>query len=263
MREERRLVLGKRYIGAVAIMLIVFSGYAALDWVFVYWWDEAIRPSSLMQILGGIYFGGIMILLPLCASLPAGIAQVEELQSLFIDLRVIRIATKKYIMRIFSAAFLSGAAVMGTAFILHAIIWSILATPNDIALNDYLAAPYQPDCIYYTWQGICYSLPIYIWVAVMMSFCGGMWATVGLTAGLYLRDKLLALAVPFCIYYLWHFGLPKRLFGIQGFPHPADLYNDALTIDVVYKSLLVYAGLGFICLLLYTVKLKRRYRIEG
>lgn len=260
MRQELRLVFNKRLIGAITIMLITFSGYSAIEWMFVYHLDVSIRPASIQQVLGGIFFGGVMIMMPLCAALPASIMQVEELNSAFTDLRVMRLSMKEYIRNKFVAAFVSGAAVMGIAFCIHTIIWNVVATPNDIAVNDYLAIPFSEDCIYYAWQGVFYSLPIYLWMDIMMAFCGGMWAMVGITTALYLKDKLLSLAVPFCIYYLWHFGMPKKMFGIQGFPHPADLYNDALTLDVVYKSLLTYAGLGFICLLLYAIKLERRYQ---
>ena len=96
LSEASRLIRNRHFALAVLIMLIAFSGYAACDWVFMYDWDVAYRSSSLQQTLGGIYFGGAMLVVPLCAALPAGLAQVEELQTNFIDYRIIRSSMPRY-----------------------------------------------------------------------------------------------------------------------------------------------------------------------
>ena len=96
--------------------------------------------------------------------------------------------------------------------------------------------------------------------AVSNFFCGGIWGIVSITAALYTRDKLLAIAIPFCIYFLWHYGLPSILLGIRPFPHPADLYNDALTVPMIWRSLMVYAVLLVATCGLYMSKLKRSYQ---
>ena len=261
MKEELRHIFHSgRFIGAVMIMLLCYSGYTVLDWMYCYELDVAIRPSALQEVVGCIFFGGVMLLLPLCAALPSSISQVEEMQSAFIDLRVIRKSLKRYTAYKLSSAFLSGAVAMGLAFCLHSILWNIIATPCNTLLNDYLAIPFSEDCVYYAWQPICYSLPIYIWMMLAISFCGGIWAIVGITAAVYVQDKLLAIAVPFCIYYLWHSGLPNAILGFNGIPHPADLYNDALTVNTICTSLAAYAVLAIICIILYSTKLKRRHQ---
>ena len=65
LSEASRLIRNRHFALAVLIMLIAFSGYAACDWVFMYDWDVAYRSSSLQQTLGGIYFGGAMLVVPL------------------------------------------------------------------------------------------------------------------------------------------------------------------------------------------------------
>ena len=151
---------------------------------------------------------------------------------------------------------MAGSAV-GLAFLLHVVLWNVVATPCDSKLNDYLAIPFSEDCVYCAWQGICYSLPIYVWMIIALFFCGGMWGVVSITAALFTRDKLLAVAIPFCVYYLWHCGLPGVLLGIRVFPHPADLYNDALTMPMIWKSIAVYLLMLVICIALYVAKMKR------
>lgn len=55
MRQEIEMVFGRRFWLSVAIMLICFSGYAALEWIAVGNWPVEVRPSSLQQTIGGIF----------------------------------------------------------------------------------------------------------------------------------------------------------------------------------------------------------------
>ncbi|MEG1091169.1 MAG: hypothetical protein RSE38_07545 [Acinetobacter sp.] len=263
MHQALRMVFGKRFWGAAAMMLLCFSGYAMLEWISIHNWSLDVRPSSLQQTIGGIYFGGVMLLIPLCAALPAGLIQVEEQESTFIDFCMIRGSLRKYIFQRFVAAFVSGAATIGLAFSVHAILWNILATPCDPATNSYLAIPFAETSIYYNWESVCYGLPIYLWILFWLAFCGGMWSLVSITTAIYIPDKLMTIAIPFCIYYLWHCGLPQTITGWHWFPHPADLYNDALKWNMFAISLAVYIALGTICMILYAMRLKRRYRYEA
>lgn len=263
MRQVLRTVFGRRFWLATSMMLLCFSGYAMLEWIAVHNWSLEVRPSSLQQTIGGIFFGGVMLLIPLCAAIPAGLIQVEEQQSGFIDFCIIRGSIKKYVMQRFIVAFVSGASAIGLSFALHAIVWNILATPCNPEINSYLAIPFSNTCIYYNWESVCYGLPIYLWMLFWIAFCGGMWSLVSITTAIYIPDKLMVIAIPFCIYYLWHCGLPQALTGWRWFPHPADLYNDALTWSMVGLSLLTYMIIGAGCLILYAKRLKRRYCYEA
>ena len=260
LQEIKQVIFSRRFLGAACLMFVCLSGYAACDWIFVHDFDIAYRPSSLQLTLGGIFFGGTMLMIPLCAALPAGILQAEEVQTGMIEWKLIRSTIHRYTAAKFCGAFLGAGSAVCLAFFAHALLWNLLATPCDPSINEYLALPFAEDCIYAPWQSVCYSLPIYLWMAGGIFFCGGIWGIVSITAALYTRDKLLAIAIPFCIYFLWHYGLPGILLGIRPFPHPADLYNDALTVPMIWRSLMVYAVLLVATCGLYMSKLKRSYQ---
>lgn len=253
----KRSVFNWCFAGAVLLMLVTFSGFAACDWALMYNWDVAYRASALQQTIGGIFFGGVMLMIPMGAAIPVGINQVDEIQTGFIKYEISRSSLRKYTIRRLTNSFIVAGSAVGLSFLLHAILWNIVATPCDPKVNEYLAIPFSEDCLYYSWQDICYSLPIYLWMIVALFFCGGMWGIVSTTTALFTQDKILAVAIPFCLYYLWHYGLPGILLGIREFPHPADLYNDALTISMVWESVAVYFMLLVVCIVLYIIKLKR------
>lgn len=200
-----------------------------------------------------------MLMLPLCAALSPALIQIDEKLSGFMDERVLRVGFIHYsLMKLFSA-FVTGTVIMGTAFAAHSILWNMIAVPCDPLTNDYLAIPFDESCIYATWQPICYSLPIYLWMCAAIAFCGGVWAMIGVTCSLFVSDRLLAVSMPFCLYYLWHSGLPSVITGIWGLPHPADLFNDALTTDTAVSSFVIYCVIAFVCFFLHNCVLRRIY----
>lgn len=261
MKHEIKYILSsKRFFGAVLLMLVGFTGYAIFDWIIALDFPPEYKPSSLQQTIGGIFFGGVMVLLPLCSSIPAAFSQVEEYSTSFIDQAIIRSSILSYTLRKLVTAFIIGAVVMGASFAIHAIAWNIVATPCDISTNEAQEIVFSPNCLYYQWQPVFYSLPIYISIFLGISFCGGMWSVVGVTAACYLNDKLLSVATPFCIFYLWHTGLFRILFGITNLPHPADLFNDSLTVEVILQSLVVYGVIFLVSGSLLFLRLRRRYK---
>ena len=259
-REIRLILTSKRFWGAVIIMLIGFTGYAIFDWIIVYDYPPEAQPSSLQQTIGGIFFGGVMILLPLCSSIPVGTLQVDEYKTAFAEQAIIRTTMRAYLLRKLVVAFICGAAVMGVSFAIHAISWNIIATPCDTTVNSAREIMFSEQCLYFAWQPILYSLPIYISIFIGISFCGGMWSIVSVTAACFIQDKLLAVAVPFCLYYLWHMGLFRVLLGVSSLPHPADLFNDSLTFVGIGHSLVAYAVVLIICVSLLWLRLRWRYR---
>ena len=134
-------------------------------------------------------------------------------------------------------------------------MWNIIAKPCDVNIYDYLVIDFADSCIYNSWQYILCGLPIYIWMTLMIAFSGGIWAIVGVTTAVYVRDKLMVLVIPSCIYYLWMSGLPHAVFG-RTFPFPASLYNDSLTWALAGKAFLVYAVLAGVSVFLYIRKLR-------
>ena len=202
-----------------------------------------------------IFFGGIMLLMPFLASIPAAPLQVEEIRTLFAEQRIFKSSVAQYAKGKLIAAFLSGAIVAGGAFAAQAVLWNIIAKPCDVNIYDYLVIDFADSCIYNSWQYVLCGLPIYIWMTLMIAFSGGIWAIVGVTTAVYVRDKLMVLVIPSCIYYLWMSGLPHAVFG-RTFPFPASLYNDSLTWALAGKAFLVYAVLAGVSVFLYIRKLR-------
>lgn len=59
-------------------------------WIEIWDWDFAYRESALQLTIGGIFFGGIMLLMPFLASIPAAPLQVEEIRTLFAEQRIFK-----------------------------------------------------------------------------------------------------------------------------------------------------------------------------
>ena len=83
MKKEMKLIFsdGKIHL-ALLVMLLCFNGYSIPIWIEIWDWDFAYRESALQLTIGGIFFGGIMLLMPFLASIPAAPLQVEERCSL-------------------------------------------------------------------------------------------------------------------------------------------------------------------------------------
>ena len=89
MKKEMKLIFsdGKIYL-ALLVMLLCFNGYSIPIWIEIWDWDFAYRESALQLTIGGIFFGGIMLLMPFLASIPAAPLQVEEIRTLFAEQRI-------------------------------------------------------------------------------------------------------------------------------------------------------------------------------
>ena len=63
MKKEMKLIFsdGKIYL-ALLVMLLCFNGYSIPIWIEIWDWDFAYRESALQLTIGGIFFGGIMLL---------------------------------------------------------------------------------------------------------------------------------------------------------------------------------------------------------
>lgn len=258
LAEIKYIITRKRFWGSCLVLLFCLSGYAIFDWILLSHYPINSRPSALEQTIGGIFFGGVSIILPLCVSFPIGLYQVEEEATSFTDLKLIRSSLFKYINQKIISSFICGAILICISFSTHALFWNIVATPCDTNKYPERAIMFSPDCLYYVWQPFFYSLPIYISILLGMSFCGGVWAIVSETAAILFHDRILVISIPFCLFYLWHSGLPSLLFNNPSFPHPADLFNDAITWQSILASIFVYIFIIFVCILLNIFTIKRR-----
>ena len=237
MKEElKSAFFSKRFLLAFGLMLSCFLGYSLPTWIFSADWGDEFREGALQLSVGGIFFGGSMLLLPFCAGVTYAISQVDEVRTSFLEWKAIRCSTQTYARNKIIATMLSAAAATGLAFALHALVWNFIAYPYDLVAHPYQEIPFSAKCIYSQWTDIFYAFPIYAWM------------TFGIA---------LTIIVPVCIYYLWSCRIFYHLFGINT-PHPGALYNDALTVERVWQSLLMYAILLVISIFVYVKGLKRR-----
>lgn len=198
-----------------------------------------------------------MLLLPFCASVPYAISQVDEIRTSFLEWKVLRGSIRRYSFNKIVATMLSAAVATSMAFALHALVWNFIAYPYDLVTHPYQEIPFSANCIYSNWTDIFYGFPIYLSMTLGIAFCAAIWSVTALAVSVWVPDKLLTIIIPVCIYHLWSCRIFYHLFGINT-PHPGALYNDALTVQRVWQSLVMYGILFIISLLVYVLGLKRR-----
>ena len=84
MSEEIKSIFKSRnYWMAFAISFLTLLGYSLSSWLNAISVGESMeyRESALSLSVGGIFFGGFMLLFPFCASVAHATSQVDELQS--------------------------------------------------------------------------------------------------------------------------------------------------------------------------------------
>lgn len=258
MKEElKSALINKRILLSFVIMLSCFLGYSVPSWVFSADWGDEFREGALQLSVGGIFFGSSMLLLPFCASIPFSISQVDEIKTSFLNWKVLRGSVQKYARNKIICSMVSAALATSLAFSLHALFWNFIAYPYDLVEHPYQEIPFSKNCIYADWTHIFYAFPIYLSMTLGIAFCASIWAVAALAVAVWVPDRLLTIIIPVCLYYLWSCKLLYHLFGINA-PHPGALYNDALTVERLWQSILMYAILLFLSILIYYAGLKRR-----
>ena len=256
-QEIKNAILGKRFWGACALMMVCLLGLSVPEWISSISWGSEYRQSALQQSISGAFFGGVMLLLPFCACLPYAVNQVDELCSSVANWKLIRSSTKKYAMNKIIAAGMSGGASIILAFILHSVVWNIIALPCDPGMYPYHQISFHPDSLYAIWYQIMYGLPMYLSIATGMFISGFVWAVVALSVSVWVPDRLLTITIPTCIYYLISANILQPILGWQ-LPHPATLYNDALTVESALESIFEYFIIFTLASIIYMHGLKRR-----
>lgn len=260
-REIRNAFASPGFFLGFGIMLICFLGMSVPEWIISTDWGDEFRQSALQQSISGIFFGGVMLLLPFCACTPYATRQVEEIRSSVMQWKWIRGSTVQYAAGKIVATAMSGGSAVALAFALHAIIWNLIAIPCDPIAYPYHEIMFDPASLYVNWYSYLYGLPMYCSMTAGIFLSGAVWATVALAITVWVPDRLLTVTIPACIYYLLSASVFNRLLG-WNLPHPATLYNDALTIKMAISSLLEYAGILVIACVGYFVGLKRRAQYE-
>lgn len=258
MKEElKSAFFSWRFVLAFGLMLTCFLGYSLPTWIFSADWGDEFREGALQLSIGGIFFGGSMLLLPFCSSVPHAISQVDEIRTSFLDWKVFRSSINTYAIQKIIATIASAAAATGLAFALHALVWNFIAYPYDLVAHPYQKVPFSANCIYSQWTDVFYAFPIYAWMTGGIALCAAVWSATALAVSVWVPDKLLTIVIPACINYLWSCRIFYHLFGIDT-PFPGALYNDALTVERVWQSLIMYGLLLLISIAVYLLGLRRR-----
>lgn len=262
MRAEiSRALLTRRFTLAVGVMLACFLAFSIPTWISQQPWQPEERSSAFMQAIGPIFFGGFSLLFPFCAALPCSLNQVDEIETGSLELQGIRSSVRRYVARKAVAAFISGGLAMSTAFLLHTLLWNMIALPSSPATNPCHEVAFAQGVLYADWYGIAYGLPAYLYWSVAIFLCGGLWAMIGLATAAWIPDRIVVMTVPVGIYYLWTYGLFYYALGWR-IPHPSALFNDGLTASKLLSALLTDATVLLAAVVVYFIGIRRRFRHE-
>ena len=67
-----------------------------------------------------------------------------------------------------------------------------------------------------------------------------IWSVIALAISIWIPDKLLVVAIPAAIFYIWNADISFYVFGVP-LPSPASLFNDSLSVQRMAITLLMYA----------------------
>ena len=194
MSEEIKSIFKSRnYWMAFAISFLTLLGYSLSSWLNAISVGESMeyRESALSLSVGGIFFGGFMLLFPFCASVAHATSQVDELRSGMARWRVMRGSVARYVGVKAAASMLAAALATTSAFALHAVIWNWIALPCDPAAYAVHTIYFSEDCVYADLYTVCYGLPMYAAVAAGMAFSAAVWAVTALATAAWSPDKLM------------------------------------------------------------------------
>lgn len=257
MKEELKWAFhSPLFFLSIGVMFVGLMGYSVPAWVFS---GEPVeyRESALALSIGGIFFGGLMLLMPFCASISHSVSQVDEICSSMLQWRVSRSSFIYYARQKIVACMISAACSTSLAFILHALLCNLIAIPVDPIQYSNHEIIFAPWCLYSQWYKTCYGLPMYISISIGIAVSSSVWAVVALATSVWMPDRLLVATIPSCLYYVWNCQFPYYVFGVF-VPDPATLYNDALTVSSILECLGAYALVLVLSICIYMAGLKRR-----
>ncbi len=215
------------------------------------------RESALALSLGGFFFGGVLLLLPFCSPMAHAVSQVDDLRSSMMRWFVLRSSVGRYACSKMVSCFFASAVSAGGAFVVHAILWNLLAVPYDPVTYPVHEIGFSGASFFLGWSTIAHGLPIYAEICLGLAFSAGIWSVTALAAAVWVPDKLLVVIIPACVYKLWSSQLTSHLFGIR-LTGPDTLFNDSQTVSSVLAALTTYSVLLVISGAIYYAGLKRR-----
>jgi hypothetical protein len=257
-KELKRAFTSSMFFLSFFVFFLTLQGYALPTFINNLVNEPLeIRESALTLTLGGIFFGGAILLQPFCSPMAHAISQVDDLRSGILRWSVLRSSVVNYVARKAIVTFLSASLAIGGAFAIHSLLWNVLALPyNPLAYPNH-EVPFAEETLFYAWSHIAYALPIYLQIMLGLAFSAGVWSVTALAAAVWVPDKLLAVTIPACIYQLWSGGLSYYLFGVR-LISPSTLFNDWQTPERVKQALIAYGVLLVISLAVYYAGVKRR-----
>lgn len=256
--EIKRAFTSPLFFLSMAVFFLCLQGFALPNFIHGNIMEPIeYRESALALTLGGIFFGGVLLLLPFCAPMAYATSQVDELRSSMMQWGILRGGVAKYALNKMVACFLASAASAGIAFAVHAVMWNLLAVPYDPVNFPVHEIGFYEESFFLKWSTISHGLPIFIEVCVGLAFSAGIWSIVALATSVWVPDKLLVVTIPACIYKLWGSALSFYIFGVW-LPSPDTLFNDAQTIPTITSALIAYGIVLAISILAYYFGLKRR-----
>ncbi|MEG2266288.1 MAG: hypothetical protein RSC68_18390 [Acinetobacter sp.] len=259
--ELKRGFTSPLFFLSMAVLFLCLQGYSLPSYCNQ-WFGEGIEPlelrqSALSMTLGGIFFGGMLLLLPFCASMAYATIQVDDLRSSLMKWSVLRSSIRCYAARKITVAFLCGAIAAGLAFSIHASLWHLLTLPYDPLMYPNHEIGFWQDSFFLEWSTISNGLPMIIEIAFGLALTAGIWSVVALAVSIWVPDKLLVVIIPASIFKLWSANLSYYLFGFR-LPSPDTLFNDAQTVQGDLQCLVAYSVLLLLAITVYFIGLKRR-----
>ena len=260
MRKElERALKAPQVWASFVVCLITLMGYSLAYWIgtiLVGEWIEY-RESAFQLSLGGIFFGGFMLLLPFCSALAHATSQVDDICSGMMRWEALRGSVFKYVQVKAVTCMVAAAVAAASAFVLHAILWNLIALPVDPTTYPNHTVYFSKDCIFRDWYTVCHGLPVYVEMTVGIAFTASVWAAVALAISVWVSDKLLTVTLPSFLYYLWSSDVLYYFTGVRTVS-PAALFNDGLTVKKAVISIISYLVILIISLIGYYIGCKKR-----
>jgi hypothetical protein len=256
-KELRRAFTSPSFLLSALIFFVTLQGYAVPAYFSTLSEPAKYRESALALSLGGIFFGGAILLQPFCSPMAHAVSQVDDLNSGFMPWCVLRGSIKQYIFIKSISSFLAAAIAIGGAFLFHAIIWYLVALPYNPNVYPEHEIGFFNESLFFAWAKIANGLPIYAEVSLGLAFTAGVWSIVALAVSVWVPDRLLAITIPACIYELWSSSLTYYLFGFR-LISPSTLFNDGQTPDRIRDALIAYGVILLVSLLTYYAGVRRR-----
>lgn len=192
--------------------------------------------SAMDMSFTPVFFGGVQLLVPLCAAAAYGAVHAEELRTRFFLLEIMRTSERKYVLTKAVSAMLSGALVLGGGFLLHVILWHILAGPYDVSARPDIEVYFAPGKVYATYLQTPYAVMMYVHAVLGFAITGAFWAMVGVTLLSWNSDPQLSIALAVVIYFLMKNRFLYLVFGFS-MPDYTGLYNDGVLWAEYVRSL--------------------------